>query len=578
MLQIQTRSMIACIALLLLLTGCSSTGMNWMGSSVRGTYNVRDFGAKGDGKTIDSPAINKAIEYADKRGGGTIYFPPGTYLSYSIRLKSNITLDIEQNATILAAESSAVETFDRYDAPEPNEHNKYQDYGHSHWHNSLIWGEKIHNVAIVGHGMIDGKGLSRGHKPATQPATQPVVPPPPLPAWTTTRLWDEVRKSIGPTTQPSTAPMVTNLVYPNPEDTLFAGIGNKAIALKECRNVTFRDFSMYRGGHFCMLLTGVDNLTIDNIKIDTQRDGIDIDCCQNVRMSNCYVNSPGDDGICLKSSYGMGYARATENVTITNCQVSGYDVGTLLDGTFKRSALKEPWRGGGTGRIKFGTESNGGFKNISISNCVFSNCRGLALETVDGGQLEDVSISNITMRDVTSSAFFFRLGARLRGPDNPKPGTLKRVNIDNVVIYNANPYYGSILSGIPGYDLEDIRMDNIRIVYAGGGPKELATSRPSERAEEYPEPRMFGYIPAYGFYIRHVKNLKMSNIDLSYIEPDARPAFILEDVKGADFHSVSAEHGEGVPTFILRNVERFRTDRVDGVADMKADRVGDEQF
>ena len=105
-------------------------------------------------------------------------------------------------------------------------------------------------------------------------------------------------------------------------------MGNKAIALKNCRNVIFRDFSILKGGHFGLLLTGVDNLTIDNLKIDTDRDGIDIDCCQNVRVSNCTVNSPWDDGICPKSSYALGYARATRNVTITNCWVTGtYELG-----------------------------------------------------------------------------------------------------------------------------------------------------------------------------------------------------------------------------------------------------------
>src|SRR5262249_5161478 len=159
----------------------------------------------------------------------------------------------------------------------------------------------------------------------------------------------------------------------------------------------------------CILATGIDNLTIDNVKLDTQRDGVNIDCCRNVRVSNCYVNSPGDDGIVMKSTYGMGFFRDTENVTITNCEVMGFDTGSLLDGSYKHTPTSQPWRGQGTGRIKFGTESSAGFKNISISNCVFTNCRGLAFETVDGGDLEDVSVSNITMRDVTSSAFFFRI-------------------------------------------------------------------------------------------------------------------------------------------------------------------------
>src|SRR5437764_1068698 len=186
------------------------------------------------------------------------------------------------------------------------------------------------------------------------------------------------------------------------------GVANKAIALKNCRNVILRDFSILQGGHFGILATGVDNLTIDNLKIDTNRDGVDIDCCRNVRVSNCSVNSPWDDAICLKSSFGLGYARATEMVTITNCLVSGsFALGSLLDGTFK--PLPTGQRIPRTGRIKFGTESNGGFKNITVSNCVCDGSQGLALESVDGGIFEDVTITNITMRDITSAPIFLRL-------------------------------------------------------------------------------------------------------------------------------------------------------------------------
>jgi polygalacturonase len=552
----------AIIALLTIVGGCTSTRSGSMFGSSAGLYNVRSFGAKGDGVTLDTAAINRAIERAAANGGGTVYFPPGKFLTYSIRLKSNISLYIEQGATILAADSPPNEAFDKYDPPEPNPSDHYQDFGHTHWHNSLIWGENLQNISILGPGMIDGKGLSRGQRPSTQPATRPVEPPIDPQLATT---WPS--QLPGPATGPSTAPFGANQGYPNERDSLPAGIGNKAIALKLCRNVVMRDFSIYRGGHFAILATGVDNMTIDNLKIDTNRDGIDIDCCLNVRVSNCTVNSPSDDGICPKSSYALGYARATENVTITNCQVSGYDVGTLLDGTYKRTQPREHWRGGPTGRIKFGTESNGGFKNITISNCVFNYCRGIALETVDGGYLEDVTISNITMREVFSSVFFLRLGDRARGPNQPPPGTLRRIHIDNVVAYNCDPIYSSIIAGVPGHDIEDLRLSNIRIVYQGGGPASLATSRPAEMEKEYPEPRMFGHIPAYGFFIRHVTGLEMENIHISYMDPDARPAFILEDVKGATFRYVNAQHGPDVPTFILRDVENFRTQNVEGIQD-----------
>src|SRR4029079_4018282 len=127
--------------------------------------------------------------------------------------------------------------------------------------------------------------------------------------------------------------------YPNPRDTLDAGVGNKAIALVRSRNVIIRDVTIEHGGHFAILATGVDNLTIDNLKIDTDRDGIDIDCCKNVRVSNCTVNSPWDDALALKSSFARGYKRSTDNVTITNCQVTGYyELGSVLDGTFKKFA------------------------------------------------------------------------------------------------------------------------------------------------------------------------------------------------------------------------------------------------
>ena len=272
-----------------------------------------------------------------------------------------------------------------------------------------------------------------------------------------------------------------------------------------------------------MLATGVDNLTIDNVKVDTNRDGFDIDACRNVRISNCSVNSPNDDAIVLKSSFALGYARATENVTITNCLVSGYDIGSLLDATYKRNVKEAPDRDGPTGRLKFGTESNGGFKNITISNIVFDHCRGLALETVDGGLLEDVTITNITMRDIVNSPIFLRLGSRMRGPAGTPVGQLRRVQISNVVVYNADPRYASIISGIPGHNIEDVKLSNIRIFYQGGGTLAQAALSPPEKETNYPEPSMFGEIPAYGFFIRHVKGIELNNVEVSYAQEELRP-------------------------------------------------------
>lgn len=495
-----------------------------------GFYDVRLFGAKGDGKTIDSPAINKAIEAAAAAGGGTIWFRAGVYACYSIRLKSNIALYIDQGATILAADIPLEGTTNGYDPAESNDPwESYQDYGHNHWHNSLIWGENLNNIAILGPGLIWGKGLSRGLSEKTRPHAN--VP----------------------------------------------GAGNKAIALKHCYNVILRDISILEGGHFAILATGVDNLTIDNLKIDTNRDGMDIDCCRNVRVSNCTVNSPWDDGICPKSSFALGYPRATENVTITNCYVTGiYQLGTLLDGTFKRWG--SDFKVVPTGRIKCGTESNGGFKNITVSNCVFESCRGFALESVDGALLEDITFVGITMRDIRNSPLFLRLGSRMRGPKGAAVGTLKRILISNVTSYGAVAELPSIISGIPGYPIEDVKINDVYLHQLGGGTKEMAALQPEEKEDAYPEPRMFGTLPANGFFMRHIKNIEFGNIEVVTEKPDMRPTFWMQDVQGADFFRIKTSRAQQASVFSLKNVKDFRVFGSRAVKDAVYDNVSQQEI
>lgn len=479
-------------------------------------YNVKTYGAVGGGNTIDSPAINEAIVAASEAGGGTVYFPAGTYLCFSIRLKSHIGLYLDHGAVILAANPD--EHDDQYDQAEPNEWDMYQDHGHSHWHNSLIWGENLEDISILGPGKIYGKGLQR---------------------------WDSDKP----------------------------GEGNKAIALKNCRNVIIKDITIQKGGHFCILPTGVDNFTIDNLKIDTDRDAINIDCCKNVIISNCLINSPNDDAIVLKSSYALGYPKLTENVMISNCLVSGYDLGTLLDGTFQKTQKQAPDGGGVTGRIKFGTESNGGFKNITITNCIFDHCRGLALETVDGGILEDITISNITMNDITNVPIFLRLGRRMRAPEGMAIGKMQRITLSNITVNNANPEYASLIVGIPGHRIEDVKLSNIQILVKGSAPKEYVEIEVPELEEDYPDPRFFGKIPAYGFFIRHVDGIEFNNVEVRFIEDDYRPAFVLDDVLNADFNNVKTQKVQDVPTFLLKNVNNFKTRDCQSVPDTQLEGI-----
>ena len=486
-------------------------------------YDVTAFGAKGDGKLLDSPAINKAIETAAAAGGGVISFPAGGYSCYSIHLKSHIALHLAPGATILAADPPADSNAPAYDLAESNASwESYQDFGHNHWRNSLIWGEGLENISIVGPGLIWGKGLSRG--------------------------WGAGPKAETP------------------------GVANKAIALKNCRNVLLRDFSILHGGHFGILATGVDNLHIDRLKIDTNRDGIDIDCCRNVRVSNCSVNSPWDDAICPKSSFALGHARATEFLTIDNCYVTGaYEEGTMLDGTFKRFAPDD--KVSRNGRIKFGTESNGGFRHVTVSNCIFDGCHGLALESVDGALLEDIVITNITMRDIVSAPIFMRLGSRMRGPAGVPVGTIRRILISNLTCSNAASNVSSIISGIPDNPVEDVKLENIVIQHQGGGAAENAWLQLPEKEKDYPEPTMFGTTPAHGFFLRHVKGIEMNGVKIIAKEPDARPAFALDDVQGADFFQIKAAHPQtpGVPVFALKNIQDFSVARSKPVPDTEID-------
>ncbi|MGC9197885.1 MAG: rhamnogalacturonidase [Acidobacteriaceae bacterium] len=472
--------------------GSSQTGTGTPPGEPAGLLDVRSFGARGDGLTVDTPAINRAIEAAAERGGGTVYFGAGQYLCYSIRLKSKVALYLDQGAVIIAADPLPEGQAGGYDSPGPAQAwEAYQDYGHNHWRNSLIWGEDLHDISIAGPGRIWGRGLVRSNDPHSH----------------------------------------------RPQEQRVEGVGNKSISLKNCHNVQLREFQILQGGWFGILVTGVDNLLIDGLTIDTNRDGMDIDCCRNVRIVQCAVNSPWDDGIVLKSSYALGYLRATENVEIANCYVTGaYQLGTMIDGTWKRFDASR--RAPQVGRIKCGTESNGGFKNITIANCTFDGCQGLALETVDGAHLEDASISNITMRDIVSAPIFLRLGSRLRGPaDSTHTGVLRRVNISNIVCSNSFSEYGCVLSGVPGYAIEDLHLHNISIQHRGGGTKAQAAITPPEDADSYPEPHMFGPMPSQGFYLRHVKNVSLSEIEITALAEDARPAIFLEDVAGADlFH------------------------------------------
>ena len=432
--------------------------------TIPSTYSVADFGAKGDGETKDTSAIQKAIETCSENGGGTVYFPPGTYLTGSLHLKSRVALYLDHGAIIKASIDK-----DDFDPYEELGFKNDADNETSFFHYSLIWGENVEHVAILGTGMIDGNRTKRG--------------------------------------------------------------GPKPIALKRCKYITIKDVTIRNAPNYAISMLGTDYVNIDGVNIfNGYCDGIDPDSCRHVRIANCQIET-WDDAIVPKASFSLGVRRAVEHLTITNCMLAT-----------------------NCNAFKLGTESGGGFKHITMSNCVMYNravgrppISGIAIESVDGGDIDGVTISNISMVNVRTP-IFLRLGNRGRDMDIPVPGKLQNVIICNIVATGAQQ--ACPIVGIPNHYLKNITLDNIQITYIGGGTLEQTNIQVPEYESKYPEATMFGTLPAYGFYCRHVKGLKLQDISLTLQSPDYRHALICDDVSRVTIDSFDAHQSKGAETVI----------------------------
>jgi len=409
-----------------------------------GEFNVREFGARGDGQTLDTGALQKAIEACAQNGGGTVHLPPGRYLSGTLFLRSWVTLELAAGATLLG--SRRLEDY-------PPTVSSIRSYTDIYTERSLIYGEDLEHVALQGRGVLDGQGAAfKGpHK---------------------------VRPYL--------------------------------VRLANCRDVLVRDLTLRDSPMWVQHYLACDGLRLDGLtvlsKCNANNDGLDIDGCQRVRIANCDIQS-GDDALVLKSTLN----RPCKHVVITNCLLSS-----------------------DCNAFKLGTESNGGFEDIALSNCAIYDTRlaGIALETVDGGTLDGVRISNVTMHNV-SGPLFIRLGNRARpfqaGMPQPGVGKLRNVSISHLQATGAD-HTGCCIAGLPGHPVENVTLSNIRVQFAGGGKEDEARREVLEKPEAYPEYSMFGVLPAYGFYCRHAHNLAFHNVELSTIAPEARPSLVCEDV------------------------------------------------
>lgn len=453
------------------------------------TFDVRQYGATGDGTNLDTAALQQAIDAAAKAGGGTVFFSPGRYLSGSLDVKSHVTLQLDKDAILLGSTN-------RLDYRKTNTH-------------ALLLADNQQDITVCGQGVIDGQGT-------------------PLAA-NAERLREEGK-------------LPGEKGDPRPD----------IINFRNCTNVTVRDITLKNSANWVEDYRDCEHLTVENITVHSltalNNDGIDVDGCIHALVRGCDINSE-DDGICLKST-----DRICEDVLVENCRV--------------RSSCNG---------LKFGTSSVGGFKNITCREVEVYDTyiSGIALEIVDGGELDNVNISHIKITG-THNAIFIRLGHR---NTSGAIGSLHGVTLSDITAEipnlqmssmtnfpGADPYHTAALitasiTGLPGHPVEDVTLTNITLIYGGIGsvpqPGQLrldSLDQVPECTRNYPESRMFGTLPAWGFYCRHVQRIKFENVTLRVQEKDYRPALLCDDAQDISLNGFNVLTAGSEPVIVLNDV------------------------
>jgi len=463
-------------------------------------FNITDYGAEGDGITICTEAINKAVLDCNKNGGGQVYFPPGKYLSGTIIMKNNVEIYLERGSTLLA--SIRHEDFPRM--PQPKYRSQKDPGG---WF-ALIYADEVSNIGIRGFGTIDGQGKLQKPRPNLLGGDRDGRP--------------------------------------------------RSILLISCNKIRIEGVTMIHSGIWNQHYLNCEDVIIDKIEVynhaNRNNDVIDIDGCRRFILSNSIVDSD-DDGITLKSTG----AAPCEDIAITNCIVSSW-----------------------CNAIKAGTESTGGFKNITISNCVIKKSRseqkpisndypsgitGISLEIVDGGTMEGVTISNVTI-DGTKCPLYIRLGNRARkhtkNAPTPKVGVMKNIAISNLVCYNSGNYSNSI-TAIPGYYIENVTLSNIQFFNEGGlKAGEYLSDIESVKEDEkgYPQPTVWKELPSSVLFIRHARNVMIQGMLMGSDATDPRVPIIANDVEGLSIKNTRVTKNNTSDTFFLgKDVKGFEVEK-----------------
>ena len=441
---------------------------------ISGARSVLDYGAKPDGKTLNTKSIQRAIDDAFQSGGGTVRIPSGTFLTGRIDLKSRVTLYLDAGCTLLGSASLS-------------------DYADSNGRH-LIFAMGADDVTLAGPGRIDGQG------PAFwEPSGR--APKPPDDRWADVASHTMKPKASG---RPSPMLYFVNCARLHVQDVQIENSPGWTLNAVNCNGVE------------------IHGITIKNPTVGPNTDGIDISACQNVVVSNCSIDT-GDDAVCLKSVNPFASEPPlVKNVLVTNCTLT-----TCCNG------------------FKLGTESEGGFENVTFSDSVVSNgnvdfqdrvISGVAIEVVDGGWIDGVKVTGIQMQRARAP-IFIRLGNRKQLYDNPQRG-LRNVSIEDIQASEA--LMPSCIAGFPGMAVEEVTLSNVRADNVLPCRPQWVGRTVPERDSAYPEAWMFGMLPASGLYARHVRGLHLNNLALDAATGEARPTIVLDDVTGARITSLSS--------------------------------------
>jgi polygalacturonase len=418
------------------------------------------------GKTLDTPFINAAIAECSANGGGVVYLAPGTYLSGTILLRSNVTLHLEAGATLLGSRYLR-----DYEVTLPGGLGAAAE-------RHLIFARDVENVGLAGAGRIDGQGEH---------------------FWT----------AVTPTTVPEDAARDIAANYWKQTDR-----PSPLVEFTGCRNVRIENVRIDNAPGWTLRTINCAGVFIRGISMNAPMiaAGIVPTCCRDVVISDCILNT-GDDPICLKSENPYGdTVGESRNIAITNCVLSSYYDGLKI------------------GSATHGVIENVTFSNsIIVSRREEMKHRvltGIAIEMVDGGALDGVQISNVRMQNVRAP-FLVRLGNRTPRKDGSF-GSLRNVSIDGVHAVEA--YLTSTICGIPHAYVENVRLSNVQIQSNERGSADWSKRTVPEQETAYPESLMFGRLPAFGMYVRHARGVHLRDVEFRAVAGEGRPPIVYEDV------------------------------------------------